>query len=38
MSNLNEPWFNDPEEARKHLEAIRWPNGPVRPWSRSLAR
>lgn len=31
MSNLNAPYFKDPEEARRHLEAIRWPNGPVCP-------
>jgi transposase-like protein len=31
MSDLDAPWFHDDEEARKHLEAIRWPNGPVCP-------
>ena len=31
MSHLNEPWFNDAEAAREHLEAIRWPNGPICP-------
>jgi transposase-like protein len=36
MSNLNEPWFNNPEAAREHLEAIRWPNGPVCPHCGSL--
>ena len=25
------PRFHDPEVARKHLESIRWPNGPVCP-------
>lgn len=28
---LTAPYFNDPEAAREHLEAIRWPNGPVCP-------
>src|SRR5215510_7277824 len=31
MSHLNEPWFNDAEAAREHLEAIRWPDGPFCP-------
>jgi transposase-like protein len=31
MSHLNEPWFNDADAAREHLEAIRWPNGPICP-------
>jgi transposase-like protein len=31
MSHLNEPWFNEAEAAREHLEAIRWPDGPVCP-------
>jgi transposase-like protein len=26
-----EPQFNDDDAAREHLEAIRWPNGPVCP-------
>lgn len=26
-----EPRFNDEDAAREHLEAIRWPNGPVCP-------
>ncbi|MFZ1868713.1 MAG: transposase, partial [Steroidobacteraceae bacterium] len=25
------PHFHDENEARKHLEAIRWPDGPVCP-------
>ena len=31
MSALNAPQFQTPEGARKHLEAVRWPNGPVCP-------
>lgn len=30
--NLTAPIFNDETAARKHLEAIRWPNGPVCPY------
>lgn len=29
--NLTDPIFRDEELARKHFEAIRWPNGPVCP-------
>lgn len=29
MSHLNEPHFQDADEARKLIEGIRWPNGPV---------
>jgi len=29
--NLTNPIFHDNEAARKHLEAIRWPNGPICP-------
>ena len=28
---LDSPIFTDADEARKHLEAQRWPNGPVCP-------
>jgi transposase-like protein len=28
---FEEPYFQDAEEARKHLESIRWPNGPFCP-------
>jgi transposase-like protein len=28
---FDEPRFHDPEVAREHLEAIRWPDGPVCP-------
>lgn len=31
MCDLNQPHFQDAEKAREHLEAIRWPNGPVCP-------
>lgn len=28
---LNQPQFQDADKAREHLEALRWPNGPVCP-------
>lgn len=28
-TELSHPCYSDPEEARKMLEAIRWPSGPV---------
>jgi len=31
MCDLQNPIFNDDEKAREHLEAIRWPNGPICP-------
>ena len=31
MSNLSAPHFHNPDKAREHLEAIRWPDGPVCP-------
>jgi len=31
MCNLHSPYFNDPNEARKHLESLRWPNGATCP-------
>jgi transposase-like protein len=31
MSGFSAPHFHDAEAARKHLEAIRWPDGPVCP-------
>ncbi|MCC6351990.1 MAG: IS1595 family transposase [Fimbriimonadaceae bacterium] len=31
MSNLQNHIFNDHEAARKALEAVRWPNGPICP-------
>ena len=29
--DITAPRFNDEDKAREHLEAIRWPNGPVCP-------
>lgn len=31
MSELNKPHFQDPDKARKYLEAMRWPNGAICP-------
>ena len=31
MCDLSNPIYNDKDKAREHLEAIRWPNGPVCP-------
>ena len=31
MSEFDHPRFHDEDAARKHLESIRWPNGPVCP-------
>lgn len=31
MSKLNARYFHDANAARRHLEAIRWPNGPICP-------
>jgi transposase-like protein len=31
MTNLTDPIFTDEEAARRHFEAIRWPNGPFCP-------
>lgn len=31
MCDTTKPIYNDPEAARKHLETIRWPNGPYCP-------
>ena len=28
---LNQPQFQDADKAREHLEALRWPNGPICP-------
>jgi transposase-like protein len=30
--DLTNPIFNDPDKARTHFEAIRWPNGPYCPF------
>lgn len=32
---LNAPYFHDDTEARKYLESVRWPNGPVCPHCKS---
>jgi transposase-like protein len=31
MTNLTNPIFHDEDKARKHLEALRWPDGPYCP-------
>lgn len=31
MCDLTSPIYHDPDAARKHLESIRWPNGPICP-------
>ncbi len=31
MSTLDAPWFHSDAAARKHLEAVRWPDGPTCP-------
>jgi len=31
MTNLTAPRFTDPDKAREHLEALRWPDGPFCP-------
>ncbi len=31
MCNLSNPIYHDKDKAREHLEAIRWPNGPICP-------
>jgi transposase-like protein len=35
MNSLNAPHFHDDNAARKYLEGIRWPNGPVCPHCKS---
>jgi transposase-like protein len=30
--DITQPIFTDPEKAREHFEAIRWPNGPYCPF------
>ncbi len=37
MTNLLAPHFTDENKAREHLEALRWPQGPVCPHCGSLA-
>ena len=31
MCDLSNPIYHDKDKAREHLEAIRWPNGPICP-------
>ena len=31
MCDLSNPIYHDADKAREHLEAIRWPNGPICP-------
>jgi len=31
MCDLSSPIYHDADKAREHLEAIRWPNGPICP-------
>jgi transposase-like protein len=31
MTDMTAPRFTDPDKAREHLEALRWPNGPFCP-------
>ena len=31
MTDLTNPIFNDEEAARRHFEALRWPDGPICP-------
>lgn len=38
MSSLNQPQFKTPENARKYLESVRWPNGPVCPHCGSISK
>src|SRR3990167_1956698 len=35
---LNQPHFQDADKARDHLEALRWPNGPVCPHCGSVRK
>ena len=37
MSELNKPHFQSADKAREHLEAIRWPHGPVCPHCGSVS-
>ncbi len=31
MFDLSSPIYHDDDKAREHLQAIRWPDGPIRP-------
>jgi transposase-like protein len=37
MTNLTNPIFHDEETARRHFEALRWPDGPICPHCGSFA-
>ncbi len=37
-SALNQPHFQDADQARLYLEAMRWPNGPVCPHCASISK
>jgi transposase-like protein len=36
MTDLTNPIFHDEDKARKHFEALRWPQGPVCPFCGSV--
>ena len=36
MCDLTNPIYNDPDKAREHLEAIRWPDGPICPHCKAV--
>ncbi len=36
MMNLTAPHFTDPDKAREHLEALRWPDGAICPHCESM--
>jgi transposase-like protein len=38
MTDHANPIYNNEEAARKHLEAIRWPNGPICPHCGSVSK
>jgi transposase-like protein len=38
MSDHTNPIYNDDEAARKHLEGIRWPDGPICPHCGSVSK
>ena len=35
--NLTDPIFHDEDAARRHFEALRWPDGPICPHCGSVA-
>jgi hypothetical protein len=38
MDTFNEPYFKSDEAARRKIESVRWPNGPVCPHCGELTR